>query len=66
MFSSRSIWLLAYTMMLRCGMTHIRRNAVLQDDGRFLILLVTALGALRQHRRDRVRARRLAPQRAGN
>ena len=36
---------LAYTMMLRCGLAHIRRNAVLQDDGRFLILLVTALGA---------------------
>ena len=32
-------------MMLRCGLAHIRRNAVLQDDGRFLILLVTALGA---------------------
>jgi uncharacterized membrane protein len=30
---------------LRSGLTHIRRNAVLQDDGRFLILLVTALGA---------------------
>ena len=26
-------------------MQHIRRNAVLQDDGRFLILLVTAIGA---------------------
>ena len=24
---------------------HIRRNAIVQDDGRFLILLVTALGA---------------------
>ena len=36
---------LVYTMMLRCGVAHIRRNAVLQDDGRFLILLVTALGA---------------------
>jgi uncharacterized membrane protein len=36
---------LAYTMMFRCGLAHIRRNAVLQDDGRFLILLVTALGA---------------------
>ena len=36
---------LAYTMMLRCGLDHIRRSAVLQDDGRFLILLVTALGA---------------------
>jgi uncharacterized membrane protein len=36
---------LAYIMMSRCGLAHIRRNAVLQDDGRFLILLVTALGA---------------------
>jgi uncharacterized membrane protein len=37
--------LLVYIMMMRCGLAHIRRNAVLQDDGRFLILLVTALGA---------------------
>jgi uncharacterized membrane protein len=36
---------LAYTMMARCGLAYIRRSAVLQDDGRFLILLVTALGA---------------------
>ena len=36
---------LTYVMMFRCGLAHIRRNAVLQDDGRFLILLVTALGA---------------------
>jgi uncharacterized membrane protein len=36
---------LVYAMMLRSGHTHVRRNAVLQDDGRFLILLVTALGA---------------------
>jgi uncharacterized membrane protein len=36
---------LAYTMMFRCGPAYIKRNAVLQDDGRFLILLVTALGA---------------------
>jgi uncharacterized membrane protein len=36
---------LAYIMMFRCALAHIRRNAVLQDDGRFLILLVTALGA---------------------
>jgi len=36
---------LVYIMMLRCGIAHIRRDAVLQDDGRFLILLVTALGA---------------------
>jgi uncharacterized membrane protein len=32
-------------MMFRCELSHIRRNAVLQDDGRFLILLVTAFGA---------------------
>jgi uncharacterized membrane protein len=37
--------LLAYTMVFRSGLAHIKRNAVLQDDGRFLILLVTALGA---------------------
>jgi uncharacterized membrane protein len=37
--------LLVYTMVLRSGLAHIRRNAVLQDDGRFLILLMTALGA---------------------
>jgi uncharacterized membrane protein len=37
--------LLAYAMMLRCDHTHIRRDAILQDDGRFLILLVTAMGA---------------------
>lgn len=37
--------LLVYIMMYRCGLAHIRRNAILQDDGRFLILLVTALGA---------------------
>jgi uncharacterized membrane protein len=36
---------LAYIMMFRCGLAHIRRNAVLQDDGRFLILMVTAFGA---------------------
>jgi uncharacterized membrane protein len=36
---------LAYIMMFRCGLAHIRRNAALQDDGRFLILTVTALGA---------------------
>jgi uncharacterized membrane protein len=37
--------ILVYTLVLRSGLAHIRRNAVLQDDGRFLILLVTALGA---------------------
>src|SRR5260370_26048542 len=26
---------LVFTMVLRSGITHIRRNAVLQDDGRF-------------------------------
>jgi uncharacterized membrane protein len=37
--------LLVYAMMLRNGHRHIRRNALLQDDGRFAILLLTALGA---------------------
>ncbi|MEA2867300.1 MAG: hypothetical protein QOE39_2015 [Bradyrhizobium sp.] len=37
--------LLVYIMMFRCGLAYIKRNAVLQDDGRFVILLVTALGA---------------------
>jgi uncharacterized membrane protein len=36
---------LAYIMMFRSDHSHIRRKAILQDDGRFLILLVTALGA---------------------
>ena len=36
---------LVYIMMSRCGLAHIKRNAVMQDDGRFVILLVTALGA---------------------
>ena len=36
---------LVFAMVLRSGLAHIRRNAVLQDDGRFVILLVTALGA---------------------
>ncbi|WP_027580773.1 DUF1345 domain-containing protein [Bradyrhizobium sp. Ai1a-2] len=36
---------LAFTMMLQCTIAYIRRNAILQDDGRFLILLVTAFGA---------------------
>jgi uncharacterized membrane protein len=46
---------LAFTMAFRCEIGHIRRNAVLQDDGRFLILLVTALGAFAS----------IAPQRTG-
>ena len=37
---------LAYLVMLRCDVSHIRRSAALQDDGRFLILLLTAFGAL--------------------
>jgi uncharacterized membrane protein len=37
--------LLVYTMMFQCGLARIKRNAVLQDDGRFLILLVVGLGA---------------------
>jgi uncharacterized membrane protein len=36
---------LVYTLVFRSGLAHIRRNAVLQDDGRFLILMVTAVGA---------------------
>ena len=35
----------AYIMMLRCDVGHIKRSAVLQDDGRFLLLVLTALGA---------------------
>ena len=34
---------LAYIMMLRCDVSHIRASAVLQDDGRFVMLLVTAV-----------------------
>src|SRR3979409_1763579 len=36
---------LVYTLVFRSGLAHIRRNAILQDDGRFLILLVTATGS---------------------
>ncbi len=36
---------LVFTLAFRSGIGHIRRNAALQDDGRFLILLVTAVGA---------------------
>jgi uncharacterized membrane protein len=36
---------LVYVMIMRCGLAHIRRNAVREDDGRFLILLLVALGA---------------------
>jgi uncharacterized membrane protein len=37
--------LLVYTMVVRSGLAHIKRNAIRQDDGRFLILMMTALGA---------------------
>jgi uncharacterized membrane protein len=44
--SSAALYLLlVYTMVLRTGLRHIRRIAAIQDDGRFLILLVTAFGA---------------------
>ena len=36
---------LVYAMVLRSGLAYIKRNAVLQDDGRFLILLMVAAGA---------------------
>jgi len=36
---------LVYTMMLCNDHQHIRRSAAMQDDGRFVILLVTAIGA---------------------
>ncbi len=36
---------LVFVLTFRGGVGHIRRNAALQDDGRFVILLVTALGA---------------------
>ncbi|MGB3273744.1 MAG: DUF1345 domain-containing protein [Xanthobacteraceae bacterium] len=36
---------LVYAFVLRSGIAHIRHQAALQDDGRFLILIVTAIGA---------------------
>jgi uncharacterized membrane protein len=36
---------LVLIMMMRCEHSHIRRNAIMQDDGRFLIVMVTVLGA---------------------
>ena len=36
---------LVFTLAFRGGIDHIRRNAALQDDGRFVILFVTAVGA---------------------
>jgi uncharacterized membrane protein len=38
--------LLVYVMIGRSTLPYIRRNAVLQDDGRFLIPLLTAFGGL--------------------
>ncbi|GAB1717237.1 MAG: protein of unknown function DUF1345 [Nitrobacter sp.] len=37
--------ILVFVVVFGSGLTHIRRNAQLQDDGRFVILLVTATGA---------------------
>jgi len=34
--------LLVFIMVVRSGLTHIKRNAALQDDGRFVILMVAA------------------------
>jgi uncharacterized membrane protein len=36
---------LVLIMVVRSGLAHIKRNAALQDDGRFVILMVAALGA---------------------
>ena len=36
---------LVFAMMARCDRSNIRRNAILQDDGSLIILLVAALGA---------------------
>ena len=37
--------ILAYAMMWQTDMSHIKRNAVVQDEGRFAILVITAVGA---------------------
>jgi len=37
--------ILAYAMMWRTDMSHVKRNAVLQDEGRFSILIVTGAAA---------------------
>jgi uncharacterized membrane protein len=37
--------ILAYAMMWRTDMSHVKRNAVLQDEGRFSILIVTGSAA---------------------
>jgi uncharacterized membrane protein len=37
--------ILAYIMMWRTDMSHVKRNAVVQDEGRFSILTITAAAA---------------------
>jgi uncharacterized membrane protein len=37
--------ILVYAMMWRTDMTHVKRNAALQDEGRFSILIVTGTAA---------------------
>jgi uncharacterized membrane protein len=37
--------ILAYVMMWQTDMSHVKRNAVVQDEGRFSILVVTATAA---------------------
>ncbi len=48
--------LLVFTMVFSGGVAHIRRNARLQDDGRFRDPARHRDRRVRQHRRDRVRA----------
>jgi uncharacterized membrane protein len=36
---------LVFAIVFRSGIAHVRRNAILQDEGRFVILLLTALGS---------------------
>jgi uncharacterized membrane protein len=36
---------LVYSMMVNQDQSHIRRAAIMQDDGRFVLLMVTAVGA---------------------
>jgi uncharacterized membrane protein len=37
--------ILVFAIVFRSGIAHVRRNAILQDEGRFIILLMTALGS---------------------
>ena len=57
--------LLVLIMVVRSGLAHIKRNAALQDDGRFVILMVAALGAFASIAAIVLGTRRLTPQRAG-